>query len=189
MKIVLGITGSVAATLTPKIVKALLEEGHEVKVVTTERGAYFFNAFDVSVQGVEVLRDKDEWPEDGYKKGAIVPHIDLHKWADMLLIAPLTADTLTDIAIGKADKFLTCIAYAWPLDKPFAVAPAMNTNMWNDPLTKDHLTQIDERYLKFKVIDPISNMLACGDVGMGAMAKIQTIVDTVKRFEAIEEKK
>jgi len=186
MKIVLGITGSVAATLTPKIVKALQDVGHEVEVVTTERGEYFFKAEEVPAK---IWRDKDEWPADGYTKGAPVPHIEFHKWADMLLIAPLTADTLADIANGKADKFLTCIARAWPLDKPFAVAPAMNTNMWKHPVTVEQLTKIGSWFPRFKIIDPISSMLACGDVGIGAMARISTIVDIVKSFETAEEKK
>jgi phosphopantothenoylcysteine decarboxylase len=181
MKVLLGITGSVAAVLTPKIVKALKNAGHEVKVVSTDRGLYFFDSTKVET---EVFKDMDEWQEGGYVKNSDVLHIDFGKWADVLLIAPLTADTLSDIANGKCDKFLTCIARAWPLTKPMLFAPAMNTNMWEHPVTAEHLKKI-ALWLSgsLVVIPPIEKRLACGDVGKGAMADIVTIVEEVNKLK------
>jgi phosphopantothenoylcysteine decarboxylase len=177
MKILLGVTGSVAATLAPKMVATFKEAGHEVRLVATDRAVYFFDPKEV---GEKVWRDKDEWSEDGYHKNDPVPHIDFHKWADVFVIAPLTADTLADIAIGKADKFLACIARAWPKDKPFIIAPAMNTHMWQHPITAEQLGKIATWFPNFKVVEPIKKRLACGDIGEGAMADIATILSTIE---------
>ncbi len=174
MKLLLGVTGSVAAKLTPKLVAAIRanDPGVELVVIATERGRYFFKRVEVDA---EFKTDKDEWPEGGYLKGAPVPHIDLGEWADKLLIAPLTADTLSDMANGKADKFLTSTVLAWPREKPIVIAPAMNTRMWTNPLTRRNLQTVKEVY-RIRVVKPINGNLACGTTGIGAMAKIDTIV-------------
>jgi len=177
MKIILGVTGSVAAKLTPKLVAAIreLHPQAETTVVSTGRGLYFFDQHEVEKYGVTVMTDKDEWPENGYAKGKPVPHIDMGEWADILLIAPLTADTLSDMAHGKADKFLTSIVLAWPREKRIIVAPAMNTRMWENPITKANLEYLRDVY-RLTVIEPIEGNLACGVTGVGAMAKINDIV-------------
>ena len=189
MKVVLGITGSVAAVLTQKLVAALLAAGHEVKLVATDRSLYFLkippfdperNILLVGDQEIDVYLDKYEWFPGGYHKDDPVRHIEFRDWADALLIAPLSADTLADIAVGKASKFLTSIARAWKKDKPFLIAPAMNTEMWEDPITMEQVLLIKQRFNCLIMIDPISKMLACGDTGMGAMAKIESIIEAVK---------
>ena len=184
MNILLGITGSVAATLTPKLYDGLIAAGHEVKIVATTPALYFIPP-DFSV---EIFKDKDEWPVGGYHKNDPVKHIEFRTWADLLLIAPLTANTLAKIANGISDNFLCCIARAWPKDKPVIVAPAMNTEMWVDPITLEHIKRLHSiggvlnkqpRYLNLFVVNPVSKKLACGDTGMGAMADIETIIKTV----------
>ena len=177
MKLLLGVTASVAAKLTPKLVAAIVKAipGVELKVIATERSLYFFRKEDVAVP---VSTDKEEWPGAGYLKGNPIPHIDLGDWADILLIAPLTADTLSDMAHGKADKFLTSTVLAWPLRKPVIVAPAMNTRMWENPITQDNLQMVRDVY-RARVVGPIKGQLACNTQGMGAMAQIDTIVASV----------
>lgn len=183
MKVLLGVTGSVAAKLTSKMVHGLLSSGHEVKVVSTERGLFFFQRYDIrDVYHIDILTDKDEWPEDGYHRGDPIGHIDLGLWADLMLIAPLSADTLSDIANGKCDKFLTSIARAWPREKPIVIAPAMNTRMWTHPVTAEHISKLRD-YYKISMVGPIDAELACGEVGMGAMAKITDIVNAVNSFK------
>lgn len=180
MKIILGVTGSVAAKLTHKLVAAIHDQypDSELEVVATQRGLYFFDRRTIESYGVSVLTDKDEWPEDGYAKGKPVPHIDLGEWADILLIAPLTADTLSDMAHGKADKFLTSIVLAWPRNKRMILAPAMNTRMWENPITKMNLGIVRRTY-HAHVIEPVEGNLACGTTGVGAMAQINTIVAAI----------
>lgn len=177
MRVLLGVTASVAAKLTPRLVTSIVEAIPEVelKVVATERSLYFFRCEEVIVP---VLTDKDEWPEGGYVKRSQVPHIDLGDWADVLLIAPLTADTLSDMANGKASKFLTSIVLAWPLEKPLILAPAMNTRMWENPITQKNL-QVVQKVYKTSIVGPEVGTLACNVRGIGAMANIKTIVDVL----------
>ena len=177
MKVILGITGSVAAILTPKLVGAITARipGVELRIIATERSLYFFDSKTIAAP---VMTDKDEWPEGGYLKGNPVPHIDMGDWADKLLIAPLTADTLSDMAHGKADKFLTSTVLAWPLTKPLILAPAMNTRMWENPITRRNLETVQAVY-EVQVVGPVTGHLACGTSGIGAMANIDDIVDSL----------
>ena len=175
MKVLLGVTGSVAATLTKKMVEALHEAGHEVQVVATNQSQYFFSK---KCLGVKVWTDGDEWPHASYEKGEDVLHIKLRDWADVLLIAPLTANTLAKVANGMSDNLLTGVVRAWNLRKAMIVAPAMNTMMWDNPFTSRHLETIREVY-STSVVNPVSKMLACGDEGVGAMASIHDIVEIV----------
>jgi len=107
-----------------------------------------------------------------------IEHIELRTWADIFVIAPLSANTLAKIANGICDNFLTCIVRAWDLNKPIVVAPAMNTHMWTNPFTMEHLAKIQSVY-NLSIISPIVKTLACGDTGIGAMANIEDIVDLV----------
>jgi phosphopantothenoylcysteine decarboxylase len=100
-------------------------------------------------------------------------------WADLLLIAPLSANTLAKMAHGICDNFLCCIARAWSKEKPIVLAPAMNTEMWIDPITEEHFTALRRRFPKLAIVAPESGLLACGDTGVGAMARIERIVEAV----------
>ena len=86
----------------------------------------------------------DEWPGTRYHRGDEVLHIEFRKWADMLIVAPLDANTLAKFALGLSDNFLTCIFRAWDFAKPVILAPAMNTLMWESPVTLRHLRQLLE---------------------------------------------
>lgn len=197
-KIILGVTGSVAAIRTAQIVQELLDAGHDVRIVTTRHALYFF---DPATLPVLVIRDEDEWPGEQYHRGDDVLHIELRRWADLLLIAPLNANTLAKLAMGLSDNTLTCLWRAWDPAKPVLVAPAMNTMMWHHPLTRKHLRalaenladlvlsrdqeemalieEINQHAPGFRIVGPIRKELACGDVGVGAMAEVPTIMDAV----------
>ncbi|KAK3818799.1 MAG: flavoprotein [Benniella sp.] len=178
-RILIGATGSVASVKIPIIVKTLLEEAGdlvEVKVVTTNAALHFFNSKDVLA---EVLTDQDEW-NAWQKMSDPVMHIELRNWADMFIICPLDANTLAKIAQGLCDNLITCILRAWDERRPVIVCPAMNTNMWNHKFTAIHLSTLTD-VLNYHVIPPISKLLACGDLGIGAMAEYRTIVDEIKK--------
>ncbi|KKR03602.1 MAG: hypothetical protein UT32_C0047G0002 [Parcubacteria group bacterium GW2011_GWC2_39_14] len=181
MKILLGTTGSVAATLTPKLVEMLIDAGHEVKVVATDKALYFFHPKQIPI---EVITESHEWPGSRYLKNDEVLHIELAKWADVLLVAPCTANTLAKLALGMVDNLLTSVARAMDLEKPLIIAPAMNTKMWQHPATNTHLETIGKWYPNFTVVLPIEKKLACGDTGVGALADLETIVRTssLKQF-------
>jgi phosphopantothenoylcysteine decarboxylase len=131
--------------------------------------------------------DEDEWLWETI--GDKVLHIDLKDWADILVIAPLTANTLAKMANGLCDNLLTCICRAWR-DKTIVLAPAMNTDMWNHPLTGQHLSDLQKHYmtrlrhpmqrLNVFVVDPVEKKLACGTTGIGAMASVDSIVQVVR---------
>ncbi|MFZ2193263.1 MAG: flavoprotein [Candidatus Moraniibacteriota bacterium] len=172
-KILLGVTGSVAAKLTPKLVNLLEASDYEVRVVATEQSLYFWDSKDVNIP---IFRETDEWSGFAYIKDQIIPHIALCDWADVFLIAPLTANTLAKMACGICDNLITSVVRAWPLAKPLIVAPSMNTQMWKNPLTKKHLTNLSEYYQAI-IIPPIEKKLACGEEGLGAMAELSDILN------------
>ena len=177
MNLLLGVTGGVAAKLVPKLVQTIVARipGVELRIIATPRSLYFFDRKAISVP---VMTDEYEWPKEIYQKGDPVPHIDLGEWADKMLIAPLTADTLSDMAHGKADKFLTGTVLAWPLAKPLVLAPAMNTRMWENPITQRNL-KIDKEIYRARIIGPVAGNLACGTSGIGALAPIDEIVNSL----------
>jgi 3-polyprenyl-4-hydroxybenzoate decarboxylase len=182
MNILLGVTGSVAATLTRKMVAALQELG-EVRVVLTKAGEYFLSPDHDSQYlmaaeiGAPVFRDKDEWEGPNgkiwQKNGDPVVHIGLRKWAGVLVVAPLSDNTLTKMSVGLCDNLLTCVYRAWDNTRPVVVAPAMNTLMWENDLTQEHIGRLKTRGVH--VVDPVSKLLACGDDGNGAMAHVNVV--------------
>jgi phosphopantothenoylcysteine decarboxylase len=176
--VLLGVTGSVAAIYTPQLFDELRQAGHQVKIVATKSALYFFDAATIAPtsDGTRnkdaVILDEDEWPGDRYQRGDLVLHIELRRWADVLLIAPLDANTLAKLALGLTDNCLTCVYRAWDRAKPVVLAPAMNTLMWEHPATARHLAQITADLRgSLRVVEPISKKLACDDVGLGAMAE------------------
>eukprot|EP01106_Pelomyxa_sp_JSP_P005529 TRINITY_DN18750_c0_g1_i1.p1 TRINITY_DN18750_c0_g1~~TRINITY_DN18750_c0_g1_i1.p1 ORF type:complete len:165 (-),score=53.17 TRINITY_DN18750_c0_g1_i1:61-516(-) len=129
-----------------------------------------------NVAGAPLLTDSDEWL--WRKIGDPVLHIELRKWADVFVIAPLSANTLAKLANGLCDNLVTSVARAWDISKPLCVAPAMNTLMWKNPFTAQHLSTLVSM-LGATVIPPISKVLACGDSGEGALADVGTIATVV----------
>jgi len=212
-RLILGITGSVAAIRTPVLFGLLREAGHDVRVVATEPALYFFDPAELGQSQGNVAsdpvhgplyRDADEWPKARYERDDEILHITFRKWADALIVAPLDANTLAKFALGIADNFLTCLFRAWDFLKPVVFAPAMNTLMWESPITLRHLRQIlndhsDEsfagdwtlgqsatafaRYAPHIVlIAPQAKRLACGDIGIGAMAEVAQIAEVVRQW-------
>ena len=202
MNVLLGVTGSVAAIKTPALYEALREAGHAVRVVATKASTYFFDpaTFSPSPEGkrnpVVVSLDEDEWPGPRYERDDPVLHIELRRWAEVFVLAPLDANTLAKLAVGLADNCLTCVWRAWDAARPTILAPAMNTLMWQHPLTARHLRQLAEdaglsppmlgeddlaewingHSTRLHIVGPESRRLACGDVGVGAMASVERIV-------------
>mmetsp|Transcript_40745 Transcript_40745/g.95857 ORF Transcript_40745/g.95857 Transcript_40745/m.95857 type:complete len:352 (-) Transcript_40745:85-1140(-) len=171
-KVLLGLTGSVASIKALELVENLARFAN-VRVLTTQKGAHFFDKDAIErTTGVQVFTDEDEWALwNG--RGDPVQHIDLRRWADVLVVAPLSANTLAKLAQGLCDNLLTCTVRAWDWNKPLVVAPAMNTAMWNHPCTKSHLSALESWGVR--VIPPVRKVLICGEDGVGAMASIDSI--------------
>ncbi|KAJ1982826.1 putative phosphopantothenoylcysteine decarboxylase [Dimargaris cristalligena] len=149
-----------------------------VKVISTQNSLRFYSPSQLN--GAKLYTDEGEW-QVWSKKGDPVVHIDLRKWADIMVVVPLDAHTLAKIANGLCDNLLTCVLRAWDFSKPCIVCPAMNTHMWDHPFTAKHLRVLTEE-LGIKVISPISKLLACGDTGVGAMAEPQDIITRVQSY-------
>jgi len=209
-RVLLGVTGSVAAVRTPALYATLRAAGHAVRVVATEPALYFFDPSelgppDPADAAGPVYRDCDEWPGPGYRRGDPVLHVEFRKWADLFAVAPLDANTLGKFALGLSDNFVTCVFRAWDFTKPVVLAPAMNTRMWESPVTRRHLRlllddhgpshaaggdwSLDEAPGVFArhapnlvLIPPQSRRLACGDVGLGAMAEVVEVAEAVRRW-------
>ncbi|MBI3410689.1 MAG: phosphopantothenoylcysteine decarboxylase [Planctomycetes bacterium] len=204
--VLLGVTGSVAAIHTPLLFDALSKAGHEVKIVATKPSLYFFDVTAIASDSGRrnrnaVVLDEDEWPGEGYQRGDAVLHIELRRWAEILVIAPLDANTLAKFACGLADNCLTCVWRAWDHARPVMLAPAMNTLMWEHPVTARHFRQlaadfgliaadssldldaslawINEAKIGITIVPPISKRLACDDVGVGAMAERAEITNAI----------
>ncbi|KAG7155252.1 phosphopantothenoylcysteine decarboxylase subunit SIS2-like [Homarus americanus] len=120
--------------------------------------------------------ETDEWAAwNG--RGDPVLHIQLRDWAQVMLISPLDANTMAKIAQGLCDNLLTCIVRAWDAARPLVFCPAMNTHMYKHPLTMRHTSILKE--LGYIEVCVVSKRLACGDVGPGAMAELDNIVNAV----------
>jgi phosphopantothenoylcysteine synthetase/decarboxylase len=177
MKLLIGVTSSIAAYRIPNLVSQLTKKNYEVKSIVTEKARAF-----VAPQALAVMSqnpcytDADEWGNT-----QAVLHIELARWCDALLIAPLTANTLAKIANGICDNLLTSTVRALG-EKPLILAPAMNTRMWENPLTQYQLEQAGKFY-NITVIQPVSKRLADGDIGMGGLAEDQTIMEVLHHFE------
>lgn len=183
VNILLCVTGSVATIRTPRLLTALQSLGANVKIVSTSHAHPFIQAEQPLPPSTIVHTDSEEW-SSWDKLGDPILHIQLRKWAHLLLIAPLSANTLAKLATGLCDNLVTCVARAWrvPHAGMFVVAPAMNSEMWLHPITDTQL-QILKRW-GVRVIPPVEKVLACGDTGIGGMEKAENIAAIVTNLVA-----
>jgi phosphopantothenoylcysteine decarboxylase / phosphopantothenate---cysteine ligase len=170
-RIIVGITGGIAAYKSAEIVRRLQDHGAEVRVVMTPSAEEFIRPLTLqALSGHPVhtgLLDPDAEAGMG--------HIELARWADLLLIAPATADFIASMAQGRGNSLLNAVYLATPA--LVAVAPAMNQGMWSHPATCDNMQLLQQRDVR--VFGPDSGSQACGDVGYGRMQQPETIVEQV----------
>ena len=170
-KILVGITGSIAAYKAAQLVSDLKNNGAHVKVIMTKASTSFITERTLeSISKNRVLIDESETEESFL-------HLDVSKWADIILIAPCTANSLNKITNGLGDDLLstTCLAFKGKI----FIAPAMNPNMWNNSILQDNLKNISRD--KFEIIGPDYGNHACGDVGYGRMSSPDIIVETLSK--------
>ena len=175
-QILLGVTGGVAAFKAAELVRELQRAGAQVRVVMTEAGTRFVGtATFQALTGEPVFTDAwDTRVANG------MPHIDLSRKADLVLIAPATADFMAKLALGLADDLLSTLCLA--RDCPLMVAPAMNRQMWEHPATQRNLTTL--RADGLVVVGPTSGEQACGEIGQGRMLEATDIAAAVSDFFA-----
>jgi phosphopantothenoylcysteine decarboxylase / phosphopantothenate---cysteine ligase len=170
MRVLIGIGGGIAAYKVCEIISSLFKTGIEVKVILTAGGEQFITPLSVATLSRHpAYTDRDFWQPIHHRP----LHIELGEWADLLLIAPLTANTLGKLAYGLADNLLTNTVLASTC--PVLLAPAMNTEMWNQVSVQRnwHLLCQDSRYHS---AGPAAGLLACDRVGMGRMTEPEAIL-------------
>ena len=167
-KVLLGVTGGIAAYKSPDIVRRLKERGADVQVVQTKGAEAFITA--LSLQAVSGRSVRTSLLDTAAE--AAMGHIELARWADQILIAPASADFMARLAAGMADDLLTTLCLA--TDRPISIAPAMNRLMWSNPATQSNLCTLESRGVS--VFGPGEGEQACGDVGAGRMLEPLDIV-------------
>ncbi len=167
MKVLLGVTGGIAAYKSLELTRLFIKAGHEVQVVMTEGAKEFIQPLSFQALSGKPVRDSlfDANQEAG------MGHIELARWADVIVIAPASAETLAKLRMGRADDLLTTLVLA--TDRPILVAPAMNRLMWANQATQENVTLLKQR--GWQLLQPGSGEQACGEIGEGRMPEPEAI--------------
>ena len=167
--ILLGVTGGIAAYKSAEIVRGLKKAGSSVRVVMTQSAQEFITPLTLqALSGNPVSTDLLDAEAE-----AAMGHIELARWADAILIAPATANTIARLSSGRADDLLSSITLAF--DGPIGLAPAMNQAMWKDERTQSNIKNLENK--DFSLYGPGSGEQACGDIGLGRMLEPTEIVE------------
>src|SRR3981189_2082586 len=161
IRILLGVTGGIAAYKSPDLVRRLMERGAEVQVVMTDAAQKFITP--MSFQAVSGRPARIDLWDDAAE--AAMGHIELARWAQLVLIAPASADFIARLAGGRADDLLAARGRA--TEAPIALAPAMNRVMWANKATQANVETLISRGMR--ILGPASGNQACGEVGLGRM--------------------
>lgn len=218
--LLLAATGSVATIKIPNIISGLSHHSNlSIRVLLSASATQFLQGQSAeqpsllhiaalpNVDGVYI--DEDEWRK-AWVRGDAILHIELRRWADLMVIAPLSANSLAKVAMGMSNDLISCVVRAWdatgmidqarpginlPYDgrKGIVVAPAMNTAMWHHPVTAEHMRKLEKDWGVanggwFEVLRPIEKELACGDTGSGAMHDWKLIVKRIEERLRLGEK-
>ncbi|KAH7146020.1 flavoprotein [Dactylonectria macrodidyma] len=200
--VLLAASGSITIINLVQIIKGLSAHNLSIRVILTGSAVHFLagqsreqptlSAVAYLPNVDAVYTDASEWAMP-WKCGAPILHIALRKWADVLVIAPLTANTMAKMVNGMCDNLLTSVVRAWDatgtvdgVKKKIVVAPSMNTAMWQHPVTSKQIKTLEEEWGGengwIEVLRPIEKELACGDVEEGAMVGWEKIVEVIEAY-------
>lgn len=173
-KIVLGVTGSIAIYKSAELIRLLKKAGCEVQVVATNSSKEFIAPLTFQTLSGRPVYNEMFNNDTEFKIG----HISIARWADLILIAPASANIIAKMANGIADDLLSTICLASKV--PIAVAPGMNEAMWENPATQENVSKLLNRGVK--IIGPNSGFQACGEIGNGRMSEPKEIVESIEPF-------
>lgn len=175
MNVLLGVTGGIAAYRAVELVSLAVKRGHAVRVVMTPNAARFVGPLTFeAMSGHPVLTDTFANP---------LAHIEWARWGDIAVVAPASANVLGKLACGLADDALTTVLMALPRGRRVVLAPAMNTEMWLNPVVVRNLRWLEELG-RYSIVAPTEKRLACGDVGPGGLADPADILVAVEAVVA-----
>ena len=173
--ILLAVSGSIAAYKAPDMIRRLQEEGAQVEVILTQGGAQFITKLTLDSVSVRPVRD-NRWSDGGERQKTML-HIDLARWADVLLLAPASAELIANLAQGRAHHLLAAIALA--MQDKLVIAPAMNVQMWQSAAVQSHIKTLIERGAR--IIQPDSGEQACGEIGTGRLPAVSDILQALSQ--------
>ncbi len=172
--ILIGITGGIAAYKIAELVRMFKKEGANVKALLTQNALQF-----ITIKTLETLTQNDVYVNQ-FKEAQTTVHISLEDWADVFVLAPVSANTISKIANSIADNLLTSVSCAILGTKtPVIIAPSMNVNMWNNKYLQENIKKLSERCT---IIEPDCGYLACGDNGKGRLTEPKTIFEKTKEI-------
>ena len=175
MKVLLGVSGGIAAYKTCEVIRRLREGGHEVQVVMTEAAAQF-----VTPLTFETLSGRPVATSLWSGGDPSIEHIRLARWPDVIALVPATANLIGQLANGLAPDLLTTVVTASRADVPIVVAPAMNTAMWDNPLVQRNMAALTGvPGGRYRLVSPVEKTLACGETGLGALADEAAILAAI----------
>ncbi|AYF99663.1 phosphopantothenoylcysteine decarboxylase [Lactococcus allomyrinae] len=174
-KITLAVTGSIAAYKAADLVSLLTKQNHEVTVLMTRAATQFITPLTLQV----LSKNKVHLNVMDEKRPEVVNHIDLAKNTELFLVAPATADTISRLSQGAANDIVTSVALALEPSVPKYLAPAMNTKMYQNPLTQRNIEILKK--IDYNIIQPKKSLLACGDFGEGALADLPDILASIEQ--------
>ena len=179
--ILIAATGSVATIKIPliidKLFKIYTDDKISIQLIVTKPAEHFLNGLKISTK-VKIWREEDAIADTN--NDTMLFH-ELRRWADILLIAPLSANTLAKLANGICNNLITSVFRDWSTSGvPVLVAPAMNTFMYMNPMTKRHIAALESNFPFVEVLKPVEKVLICGDIGMGGMREWSDIVEVVR---------
>ncbi|MGQ0551625.1 MAG: flavoprotein [Planctomycetota bacterium] len=176
MKVLLGVSGGIAAYKSCELVRRLREGGHEVQVVMTEAATRF-----VTPLTFEAISGKPVATSMWSATDPSIEHIRLARWPDVLALVPATADLIGKVAHGLADDLLTTVIMASHASVPIVFAPAMNTAMWENPLVQRNLALLAavDGGRRYRLVPPVSKTLACGETGVGGLAEEAAVLAAI----------
>jgi phosphopantothenoylcysteine decarboxylase/phosphopantothenate--cysteine ligase len=178
--VVLGVTGSIAAYKSAELASLLVKQGHDVFVVMTQDATEFITPLTLQTLSKNPVMTSFYDEKDNWRPG----HIALADRANLLLVAPATANVIAELAHGLANHPLAAIALA--TRAPILIAPAMNGKMWDHPATQSNVDLLKKRGVEF--IGPEAGMLACGYEGLGRLWKVDEIAFRAEFLIAAQEK-
>ncbi len=173
-RIIVALTGGIACYKTASLVSRLTQKGTAVRVLMTESATRFITPLTLQTLSGNPVR-VSIWDTDD---GTDVRHVGLARWCNLMVIAPASANTIAKIAHGLADDIVSLVALALPRDTPLLIAPAMNADMWDSPITRQNIELLKNR-LGAHYTGPEEGRQACGTVGMGRMSDPDAIFDTI----------
>ncbi|MBT3786116.1 hypothetical protein HOF92_14170 [bacterium] len=173
-KILLIISGSIAAVKSLELVSEVRKMGHEIRCVLTPGGEKFVTPLSLeALSHQKVLRDE-------FEEGQLYEHLDLPKWADLILYCPASANLISRLAQGLGSDLASLVFLADNLKTPTLLFPAMNSNMFQHPLVQKNLNVLRE--CSVKIVGPAEGILACGEEGPGRLLEVSQILDEIAEF-------